>query len=141
MEIITKYCSEECCLKCFNLQCCRHQKQKCSFYKTHIIGTILLCHYPLALRCLFGALSDPYNCKISFLPQPWWPTVMEVSYISTISPPFPQQCKPSYSTASWSKRKEIYLKTPFALINGFISFFLFILLQFNSHQTLICLLV
>ena len=37
---------------------------------------------------MFVALSDVYNnCKISFLPQPWWPAVMQVPYILTISPP------------------------------------------------------
>ena len=75
--------------------------------------------------------------KISFFPQPWWLTVTQVPCILTISPPFPQQCKPSYSAGSWSKRIKIYLKLSFALINGyFFPFFLFILLRFKSHQTL-----
>ena len=63
---------------------------------------------------------------------------MEVPHILTISLPFLQQGKPSYSTASWSKRKKyIYSKASFALINGyFFPSFLVILLRFKSHQIL-----
>ena len=63
---------------------------------------------------------------------------MQVPHILTISPPFLQQGKPSYSTASWSKRKKyIYSKASFALINGyFFPSFLFILLRFKNHQIL-----
>ena len=63
---------------------------------------------------------------------------MQVPHILTVSPPFPQQGKPSYSTASWSKRKKyIYSKASFAVINGyFLPSFLFILLRFKSHQAL-----
>ena len=34
VEINTRYCSQECCSTCFKLQCCKHQNQICSFYKT-----------------------------------------------------------------------------------------------------------
>ena len=57
--------------------------------------------------------------------------------ILTISPPFPQQSKTSYSTASWWERKQKYWKASFTLINRYcLQSFLFILLRFKSHQTL-----
>ena len=104
MEIITRYCSEKCCFLCFKLQFHRHQKQIYFFYKTSYNCN----NVHLAFKCVFEALPDVYKCKISFLPQPWWPTVMQVPYILSISPPFPQQRRPSYSTASWSIRKKIF---------------------------------
>ena len=132
VEIITRYCNEECCFTCFQLQFHRHQKQIYSFYKTSYSRD----NAYLAFRCVFGALSDVYNHRISFLCQPWWPAVMQVPYILTISPLFPQQSKPSYSTASWSNRKKIFKS--FCCSNKWLIFpsFLFILLQFKSHQTL-----
>ena len=51
------------------------------------------------------ALSVVYICNVSFLLQPWWLTIIKVNYILTIIPPFPQQSKLSYSTASRSNRK------------------------------------
>ena len=116
MKIITRYCSEECCFTYFELQYHRHQKQIYSFHKTSYNRK----NVHLLFRCVFGALSVVYKCNISFLLQPWWSTNIKVNYILTISPPFPQKSKRSYSTASRSKRKKKYSKAFFTLINGYL---------------------
>ena len=72
------------------------RKKYIPFIKLHII---------VIFRCVFGALSVVYICNVSFLLQPWWLTIIKVNYILTIIPPFPQQSKLSYSTASRSNRK------------------------------------
>ena len=94
MELITRYCSDKGCFTYFRLQCRRRQKQICSFCKNFM--QLLQFYYVTihsAFRYVFGNLSDICNCKIFFLPQRWWSTVMQVPYIMDISPLFFQQCK------------------------------------------------
>ena len=131
MEINIRYCSEECCFTGFKLQFDRHQKQINSFYETSYNRNNVY----LAFRCVIGGLSDVYKCKISILPQPWWPTVMQVRYILTISPPF--LSKANLRTALQAGQKGKKIKASFSLRNGyFLPSFHFILLWFKSHQTL-----
>ena len=129
MEIITRYCREECYFTCFKFQFHRYQKQIYPFCKTSYNHN----NVHLAFRCVFGALSDVYKCKISFLPNNG-----DQPYIWSISPPFPQQSKPSYSNAGWSKRKKnskaSFAPCSFAYSSSFyVLTFLFILLHTNFN--------
>ena len=131
MEIITIYCIEQCCFTCFKLQFHRHQKQINSFYKTSYNCKNVY----LAFRCVLGALSDVYKWKISFLPQPSWPTVTQVPYILIIRPTFlnkPNLCTALQACQEGKKIIKILLRSNKWL---FLPSFLFILLWFKSHQT------
>ena len=98
---------------CFKLQFCKHQKQMYSFYETSYNSN----NVHLAFRCVFGALSDVYKSKISFLPQPWWPTVMQMLYMLTISPLSLNKANLPKALQAGQKGKK-NSKASFALING-----------------------
>ena len=52
----------------------------------------------LAFKCVFAAFSDAYKSKFIFSSN--HDGQQYVLFYLTVSPPFHQQCKPSYITAS-----------------------------------------
>ena len=118
---------------CFKLQFHRHQKQIYSFCKTAYNRNNVHLTFP----CVFGALSDVNKCKISFLPQPWWPTITQVPYMLTSSPPLPPTKQTFLQHCKLVKKEKKYSKASFAPINGYyFPSFMFIFLRFKRHQTL-----
>ena len=90
---------------------------------------------------MFGGLLDVYKCKISFFPQPWWPTVMQVHYTLTVPPilplpPPPFLNKANLRTALQAGQKGEKLIKSFLRSNKRLFFAILFILWFKSHQTL-----
>ena len=129
MELITRYCSDKCCFTYFKLQCRRRQKQICSFCKNFM--QLLQFYYVTihsAFRYGFRALSDVCNCKLCKYLVFW----ILVPFLSTMQ---------SALQAGQKGKKYIQKLPSLWQMATFSHSFCFYLLQFNSHQTLICLLV